>query len=70
MRVARENNSVFIKLPFPVECEDNIFGKPPTTPKPDVLSLSPEQLKKFVKQCDDIKDYVTKSNESDNDQLT
>ena len=70
MRVARENNSIFIKLPFPVECEDNIFGKPPHKPKPDVLSMSPDQLKKFVKQCDDIKDYVTKSNESENDQLT
>ena len=70
VRVASENNSICVQLPFPVECDENIFGKPPPTPKPDVLSMSPEQLKKFVKQCDEIKDYVTKSNDSENDQLT
>lgn len=70
LRISRENNSVFIKLPFPVECEGNIFGKPSPAPKPDVSSMSPEQLKKFVKQCDDIKNFVTKSNESENDQLS
>ena len=59
-----------MKLPFLVECEENIFGKPPPTPKPDVTSMSPEQLKKFVKQCEEIKNCVTKSNEEENDQLT
>ena len=70
LRISRENNSIFVKLPFPVECEENIFGKPLPTPKPDVTSMSPEQLKKFVKQCDEIKDFVTKSRESENDQLS
>ena len=70
VRVASENNSIFVKLPFPVECEGNIFGKPPPIPKPDVLSMSPDQLKKFVKQCDEIKNYVTKSSESEDEQLT
>ena len=70
LRISRENNSIFVKLPFPVECEENIFGKPLPTPKPDVTSMSPEQLKKFVKQCDEIKDFVTKSHESENDQLS
>ena len=70
MRISRENNSIFIKLPFPVECEGNIFGKPTPVPKPDVTSLSSDQLKKFVKQCDDIKNFVTKSNELENDQLS
>ena len=55
LRIAQENNSIFIKLPFPVECEGNIFGKPVSAPKPDVSSMSSEQLKKFVKQCNDIK---------------
>ena len=68
VRVASENNSIFVKLPFPVECEGNIFGKPPPIPKPDVLSMSPDQLKKFVKQCDEIKNYVTKSSESEDDE--
>ena len=40
--VASDNNSIFVKLPFPVECEGNIFGKPPPVPKPDVLSMSPD----------------------------
>ena len=70
LRISRENNSIFIKLPFPVECEGNIFGKPTPVPKPDVTSLSSDQLKKFVKQCDDIKNFVTKSNELENDQLS
>ena len=70
MRISLENNSIFVKLPFPVECEENIFGKPLSSPKPDVSSMSPEQLKKFVKHCDDIKTIATKSNEDENDQLS
>ena len=27
-KIAKENNSIFVRLPFPVECEGNIFGKP------------------------------------------
>ena len=70
LRIAKEHNSIFVKLPFPVECEENIFGKPPALPKPDVSSMTPDQLKKFVKQCDEIKDYVTKSNDSEDDHLS
>ena len=70
LRISSENNSIFLRLPFPVECEGNIFGKPSPVPKSDVTSLSPDQLKKFVKQCDDIKNFVTKSNEPENDQLS
>ena len=55
-KIAKENNSVFVRLPFPVECEDNIFGKPEEKPRPDVSSLTPDQLKKFVKQCDLIQE--------------
>ena len=70
LRISRENNSVFTRLPFPIECEGNIFGKPSPAPKPDVTSLSPDQLNKFVKQCDDIKKFITKSDDSENDQLS
>ena len=70
VHVARENNSIFFHLPYPIECDLSIFGKPPPVPKPDVSSMSPEQLKKFVKQCNEIKDYVTKSTESEDDHLT
>ena len=35
LKIANENNSVFVRLPFPVECEGNIFGKPEEKRKPD-----------------------------------
>ena len=38
-KIAKDNNSVFMRLPFPVECEDNIFGKPVEKTKPDVSSM-------------------------------
>jgi hypothetical protein len=28
LKIAKENNSIFFRLPFPEECEGNIFGKP------------------------------------------
>ena len=45
VKIAKENNSIFVRLPFPVECEGNIFGKPIEKHRPDVSSLSSEQLK-------------------------
>ena len=68
VKIAKENNSVFVTLPFPVECEDNIFGKTENKIKPDVSSLTPEQLKKFVKQCDAIKTQLDEVND-ENEQL-
>ena len=68
VKIAKENNSVFVTLPFPVECEDNIFGKPEEKNRPDVSSLTPEQLRKFVKQCDDIKSQLDETLD-DNEQL-
>ena len=68
VKIAKENNSVFVTLPFPVECEGNIFGKPEENNRPDVSSLTPEQLKKFVKQCDDIKSQLDETLD-DNEQL-
>ena len=65
--IAKENNSVFISLPFPVECEDNIFGKPKPTQKPDISSMNPVQLKKFVQQCEQIENQLNPdTDETDN----
>ena len=63
VKIANENNSVFIRLPFPVECEGNIFSKPEEKCKPDVSTLTPEQLRKFVKQCDTINEQLDNSSD-------
>ena len=56
VKISKENNSIFQTLPFPVECEENIFGKPTVTPrKPNISSMSTSDLNKFVKQCENIK---------------
>ena len=58
-RIAKNNNSVFLTLPFPVECEDNIFGKPPEyKSRPDVSSMTTAQLNNFVKQCGKIENQI------------
>ena len=55
-RISKINNTIFQTLPFPVECEDNIFGKPTETKrKPDISSMTTSELNKFVKQCQNIK---------------
>ena len=67
MKIAQANNSVFVRLPFPVECEDNIFGAPPEMKKrkPDVSSMSPSQLKKFVSEMEAIDDQLEKNDEEE-----
>ena len=58
-RIAKSNNSVFRTLPFPVEYEDNIFGKPPkTNRKPDVRSMPAQALNKFIKQCENVNKQI------------
>ena len=38
--ISKNNNSAFQTLPFPVECDDDIFGKPPEVKrKPDMNFL-------------------------------
>ena len=49
VKIAKENSTLLVRLPFPVECEDNIFGKPIEKARPDVSSMTSEQLKKIVK---------------------
>ena len=54
--ISKNNNSVFQSLPFPVECEENIFGKPTEIKrKPDISTMTTSELNKFVKQCQNIK---------------
>ena len=68
-RISKSNNSVFQFLPFPLECEDNIFGKPTETKcKPDISSMTTSELNKFVKQCRNIEnqfDPVVNDEEED-----
>ena len=70
-RISKSNNSVFQFLPFPVECEDNIFGKPTETKrKPDVSSMTTSELNKFVKQCKNIKNQFNPSvNDEEEDEF-
>ena len=65
VKIAEENKSIFVQLPFPVECEGNIFGKPAEKIKPDVSSLTPDQLKKFIKNCDAIQDQLDTEKDDD-----
>ena len=61
-RISKNNNTIFQTLPFPVECEDNIFGKPiETKRKPDINSMTTSELNKFVKQCESIKNQFNHS---------
>ena len=64
---AKSKNSIFSILPFPVECEDNPFGKPVSQPKPDISSLNPSQLKTFIEHCEKIQDQLKSNNEDDID---
>ena len=65
VKIAEENKSIFVQLPFPVECEGNIFGKPAEKIKPDVSSLTPDQLKKLIKNCDAIQDQLDTEKDDD-----
>ena len=67
-RISKQNNSIFQTLPFPVECDDNIFGKPPEIKrKPDISSISTSQLNKFVKQCENIEKQINSDDENEDD---
>ena len=68
VKIANENNSYFTRLPFPVECEDNIFGKPEAKRAPDITSMSSSQLKKFIRECESIEKQLS-SDDDDNNEL-
>jgi hypothetical protein len=66
---AKVNNSVFGTLPFPVESDDNPFGKPPEPKrKSDISSMTPSQLKKFIEQCELIESQLS-DNTIESDEL-
>ena len=66
--ISKENNSVFQTLPFPVECEENIFGKPPEVKrKSDINSMTTSELNKFINQCKNIENRI-KSVSDDEDE--
>ena len=56
-----------MKLPFPVECEGNIFGEPEKKCQPDVTSLTPNELKKFVRQCEEIQNKINNNTDDEDD---
>ena len=59
VRIAKANNSVFVTLPFPVECDENPFGKSPEIKRGgDISSMTPAQLKQFVEQCELVDSLV------------
>ena len=68
IKIAKENGKAFVELPFPVECEGNIFGKPVESIKPDVSTMTPEQLRKFIKNCDAIQEQLDTAKD-DNENL-
>ena len=57
-RISRTNSSVFHCLPFVQECEDNISDESSTNQRVDVSSMTPEQLSKFVHQCESIQNVI------------
>ena len=68
-QISKDNNSIFQTLPFPVECEDNIFGKPTEKiRKPDISSMSTSELNKFVKQCKSIKNQLKSVSDNEDEE--
>ena len=67
--ISKNNNSIFQILPFPVECEDNIFGKPPEVKrKPDISSMTTSELNKFISQCKHIENQVKSVSDNENEE--
>ena len=64
-KTADANNSNFMILPFPIECEGNIFGKPEEKLKPDISSMTPSQLKKFTNECESIQNQLRADDDGD-----
>ena len=61
-RIPKSNNSIFQTQPFPVECEENVFGKPTVTSrKRDISSMTTSELNKLVKQCKNIQNKFNPS---------
>ena len=57
-RNSRNNRYNLTCLPFTHESDINIFNAPTINQRPDVKSLSPEELRKFVSQCKSIQEHI------------
>ena len=69
VKISKANNSIFQTLPFPVECEENVFGKPiESKRKPDITSISASDLNKFVKQCKNIENQMKSVSDDENEE--
>ena len=55
VRIAKENNSYFTRLPFPVECDSFIFDGPVAKKTPDITSMSTSQLKKLYRNVNQLR---------------
>ena len=69
LRISRANSSVFNCLPFVRECEEDMFDIPSTNQRVDVNSMTPEQLNKFVRQCEAIQNLINSNIDDDIDEL-
>ena len=68
--ISKANNTIFQTLPYPIECEDNIFGKPPENKRrSDISSMSTSELNKFVKQCKNIESQFNISDNENEDEF-
>ena len=68
-RISRTNSLVFHCLPFVQECEGNIFNAPGTNQRVDVSSMTPDQISKFVRQCESIQTLINSNTDDDSDKL-
>ena len=68
-RNARNKRANFERLPFTHESDINIFNAPTLSQRPDVSSLSPEALRKFISQCKSIQDQINLRNDETDDDL-
>ena len=66
-RNAKNKSSIFQRLPFSHECDDNIFNAPTLNQRDDVCSMSPEELRKFVVQCKSIQKVINSDENIDDD---
>ena len=66
-RISKNNTSIFHCLPFVQECEGNVFNAPDANQRVDVSSMTPEQLNKFVRQCESIQNLMNSNIDDDND---
>ena len=66
-RNSGHNRSNFVTLPFTHESDINIFNAPTLNQRPDVNSLNPEELRKFVQQCKSIRKQLNSEHNTEDD---